>query len=120
MPRRRWRRGCLRRSAATVAVAQDLPCGLERPERLGGSQEAPADRDQGHAPFDRAGPGEADRRAGGCGAPIGPALCQAHGAKPTFKFRGRIGGRKLAPGRYRLVAVVARTAPKRASFTIVR
>jgi hypothetical protein len=48
------------------------------------------------------------------------SITRRAGAKPTFKFRGRIGGRKLAPGRYRLVAVVARTAPKRASFTIVR
>ncbi len=48
------------------------------------------------------------------------SITRRAGAKSTFRFRGRIGGRRLAPGRYRLVAVVGKTAPKRASFTIVR
>jgi hypothetical protein len=48
------------------------------------------------------------------------SITRRAGAKSTFRFRGRIGGRRLAAGRYRLVAVVGRTAPKRASFTIVR
>jgi hypothetical protein len=48
------------------------------------------------------------------------SITRRAGAKSTFRFRGRIGGRRLAVGRYRLVAVVGKTAPKRASFTIVR
>jgi len=48
------------------------------------------------------------------------SITRRAGAKSIFKFRGRIGGRKLATGHYRLVAVVGKTAPRRASFTIVR
>jgi hypothetical protein len=50
----------------------------------------------------------------------------AAGAGETrFRFTGRLRGRKLRPGRYRLVAVATddtgkRSAPKRARFTIVR
>ena len=50
----------------------------------------------------------------------------AAGAGETrFRFTGRLRGRKLRPGRYRLVAVATdadgkRSAPERARFTIVR
>jgi hypothetical protein len=39
----------------------------------------------------------------------------------AFRFRGRLGPRKLAPGRYRLRAVAgSRSAPRHAAFTILR
>jgi hypothetical protein len=41
-----------------------------------------------------------------------------------MRFRGRVGGRRLAPGRYRLTAVARaggpRSRPARTTFTVLR
>jgi hypothetical protein len=55
----------------------------------------------------------------------GSFIVAAGAGETRFRFTGRLRGRKLRPGRYRLVAVATdeggkRSAPKRARFTIVR
>ena len=47
-------------------------------------------------------------------------IARAAGASRTFRFTGRLGGRKLAPGRYRLLARTGSTPEKAAPFRIVR
>jgi len=52
---------------------------------------------------------------------VGKAIGRAGKAGAnTLRFSGRVGGRKLKPGRYRLQSVDPSGATKRVSFTIVR
>jgi PKD repeat protein len=46
-------------------------------------------------------------------------LTRPVGAPPSFRFTGRLGGKRLAPGRYRLLAAAGTTKPKAAMFQIV-
>ena len=55
----------------------------------------------------------------------GSFVRSGHAGSNSFKFTGRMGGRKLAPGRYQLVAVAKdaagnRSAQKRSGFRIVK
>jgi PKD repeat protein len=48
------------------------------------------------------------------------SFTRAAGAKSTFKFTGRLNGRRLSPGRYRLLARAGTTPVKTRAFRIVR
>jgi hypothetical protein len=48
------------------------------------------------------------------------AASPARGAKSSFTFTGRIAGRRLPAGRYKLVARAGTTASKSRAFRIVR
>jgi hypothetical protein len=48
------------------------------------------------------------------------SLTRKAGAKPTFRFTGRLNGKRLSPGRYRLLARAGTTPAKTRAFRIVR
>lgn len=67
-------------------------------------------------------PARSNRRGKACSrvVTVPGVIGRAAGAPATFRFTGRVNGRKLAPGRYRLLARAGSTPEKAAAFRIVR
>jgi len=67
-------------------------------------------------------PAKSNRRGRACSRTVTMpgTIARAAGASTTFRFTGRLAGRKLAPGRYRLLARTGSTPEKAAPFRIVR